>query len=237
MRRTDKIKFPWPSWNSFEFVKNRRHCRKFYSAIAKELTKDQSITICFSGGVDSTVLAHATYNAYLMYFGVAPKMNLVYINHQFRSEEHIQNDINHIKAIADSLHVNWGYETINCEHNQASAREARYNALANKIGNGIGLLGHHANDVVETKLFQFLTGRPVTGIAKERMHNGARFVRPMLGLLREDVLEYARIWNLSWSEDCSNKTNEYTRNRIRHDLIPWIEQNVNEGIVKILSSS
>ena len=237
MKRTDKVKLNWPSCDYKDLTKNRRHCRKFYSAIAKELTKDQPIIICFSGGVDSTVLAHATYNAYLMYFGVPPQMKLVYINHQFRSAEHIQNDIKHMIATAEALNIRWCHQTISCDHNQASAREARYNKLADAVFDGIGLLGHHANDVVETKLFQFLTGRPVTGIAKERMHNGARFVRPMLGLLRDDVLEYARIWNLSWSEDCSNETNEYTRNRIRHDLIPWIEQNVNEGVVKILSSS
>jgi tRNA(Ile)-lysidine synthase len=53
-------------------------------------------------------------------------------------------------------------------------------------------------------------------------------------MTRESIERYAKIWNLSWSEDSSNCKDKYTRNRIRNELIPWIKENVNAGIVKTL---
>lgn len=233
MKKTDKLKLPWPSWTE-NFVANRRFCRSIYKTVFENLCLDKPIYVCFSAGIDSTVLAHAIYNSHLLNTGVIPNLHLIYVNHNFRSGADIQKDIEHTVAVSKMLGCQFSVLSIHPEHNQNSAREYRYNALAKCIGDGVGYLGHQANDVAETKLFQFLKGRRVVGIGKEYVHDGVSFVRPMLSLTREDIEKYAKLWNLSWSEDCSNATNEYSRNKIRHDLIPWIKANINPGIIGTL---
>lgn len=242
MRKTDVIKFPWPeSWHRSNHVANRRICRRFYEEYKwfPELF-NQQIIVGYSGGIDSTVLTHCLWASSLMYTGKPPMAKLVYINHQLRSNIDIQKDKFQMFTLAASLGMDAMSIQISCEHNQESAREERYKALANEIvqfPDAVGLLGHNANDIVETKLFQFLTGRRVVGISRSACINFATFYRPLLLFTRDEIAQYAQLWNLQWSEDCTNATNDYTRNRIRHDLIPWIEQNVNKGIVKMLANT
>jgi tRNA(Ile)-lysidine synthase len=234
MKKTDKLKFPWPSWTE-NFVANRRFCRSIYKTVMENVITDRSMYVCFSGGLDSTVLSHVLYNSFLINTGSVPNLHLIYVNHHFRSEQDIQTDIEHTKSTACFLNCKYSVLDVYPEHNQNSARQYRYDALSEFIKDGVGYLGHHANDIVETRLFQILTGRQVVGIGKEYIHNDVSFIRPMLFLTREDIEKYAKLWNLKWSEDISNSTNEYARNRIRHDLIPWIKENINPGIIKTLS--
>lgn len=239
MQKTDKVKFPWPThWERSEFVRNRQHSRKFYRECAKlQLDPTQRIIVCYSGGIDSTVLAHVLYSYGIMYHGQKPNLDLVYVNHQLRADSEVAKDILQTAALARDLHCTNHIIPIDCDHNQASAREQRYKVLTEyiKTVSGIGVLGHHKDDVAETKLFQFLTGRRVVGIAKELNVEGTKYYRPLFSFTREDIQEYARIHRLTWSEDSSNKTNDYARNRIRHDLIPWIKTNINPGIVDMLT--
>jgi tRNA(Ile)-lysidine synthase len=239
MQKTDKVKFPWPTyWERSEFVKNRQHSRKFYRECAKlQFDPTQRIIVCYSGGIDSTVLAHVLYSYSIMYHGQLPIIDLVYVNHQLRPDHEVAKDIVQVASFASQLQCLNHVIPINCEHNQASAREERYKVLTDYIKsvNGIGMLGHHKDDLAETKLFQFLTGRCVVGIAKQLMLDEVRYHRPLLSFTRSDIQEYARIHRLTWSEDCTNDTNEYARNRIRHELIPWIKTNINKGIVDTLS--
>ena len=104
------------------------------------------------------------------------------------------------------------------------------------------LLAHHANDVAESRLFQFLTGRDTGGIREDFVQRDEEseqyviFKRPLLSFTKEDLVRYAEAWGLVWCEDRSNSTNKYTRNWIRNKLIPLIEKDLNPGIVKMLST-
>lgn len=230
--RTDKAKLQWPKGT---LAKNRILSRK----IIESIDIYDNVVIACSGGLDSTVLSHA-YSKSCLIKGVTSNVTLLYVNHNLRSQEEIDADICHVKNLANSLNFNFQVESVTLSDGnvQAQAREARYNALSLFAGKGAAtvLLAHHANDVAETKLFQFLTGRPVSGIGSELTTNGATFKRPILEFFRDDLEIYAKTWNLSWSEDSSNSKLKYTRNKIRHELIPWIEKNINPSIVKILSS-
>jgi tRNA(Ile)-lysidine synthase len=98
---------------------------------------------------------------------------------------------------------------------------------------------HNANDDAETKLFQFLRGRKEQpGIPTTRKLNetsSVLLVRPLLNFSRKDLERYARCFALTWCEDASNATDDYTRNKLRHHLIPWVETHVNPGFVNMLN--
>jgi tRNA(Ile)-lysidine synthase len=83
-------------------------------------------------------------------------------------------------------------------------------------------LGHHADDQAETFLLRLLRGAGTTGLAGMRMVNGS-VVRPLLPFRRADLLAYLKSKKVAWREDESNLDQAFTRNRIRHHLLPVLE--------------
>lgn len=233
-------------WPEKATTDDKKFCRKIYASFRSFLNSISCehylpVAIACSGGIDSTVMAHAFSMATKSFdSGVSLKKCLIYVNHQLRSKNETDADISFVSNLSLELGYDVKILTVSVDKNgniQSLAREARYNALSDIIAvdyNGIGLLAHNANDNVETKLFKFLKGYEVKDLG-DLEWGGVVFKRPMIKFTRKDIERYAKIWNLSWSEDASNATNKYTRNKIRHDLIPWIEQNINPGIVNMLS--
>ena len=248
-KRTDKGKINWPKGIS---KKDKAFCRKFYKAIDKYWERnvvclDSSNTvIACSAGLDSCVLAHVYAQAKVLKDINGPT-KMVYVNHGLRFDSETKKDESHVRDFAKCLDFNSESIKVHVDLNgnvQALAREARYDALADcKTNDEVPhtvLLAHHANDVAESILFQTITGREVVGISSElhwKSTSGKKtlFIRPLLGFTREDIRRYATIWGLDWVEDSSNQCTKYSRNKIRHDLIPWIEENMNPGIVKMLA--
>lgn len=248
-RRTDVGHVTYPKGISSY---DRRLCRRFFDSflVISHVDKPNIVVAC-SGGLDSTVLAHACAQSRVLNpyrSGNPVVLNLVYVNHQLRSNREISDEIQHITDLAKSLEYNDSTVitvTVSDSGNiQSNARDARYEALSSyaesKEAHTI-FVGHHANDVVETKLWQFLTGRPVQGIAHTSTRESKsgwliEIKRPLLHFTREEVERYAHIWGLKWREDSSNCTDKYARNRIRNVLIPWVEKEINPGLIKMLRS-
>lgn len=87
-------------------------------------------------------------------------------------------------------------------------------------------LAHHADDQVETCLFNFLRGTGAAGLAGMRPASqiGSLIVlRPFLGITRSEIEAFARQNKIPFREDRSNTSRAHTRNRLRHDVIPAIE--------------
>ncbi len=251
-RRTDEGKILWPVGISSD---DRRFCRDIYTSLINHdlvrlpkfyeqngLKQSNYSVIGCSGGLDSTVLSHA----YVQKSILRPNINdlkvsttLMYVDHNLRCRDEIDLDIQQVNSLAKSLGVRSSIVKVMVQDGniQAQAREARYDAMvrvAGQLNLASVYLAHHTNDIAETKLWQFLTGRQVTGISRTVIRNGIVFSRPLLDFTREDLLRYAKIWDLSWHEDYTNSTDKYARNRIRHELIPWIERELNPGVVKML---
>jgi len=88
-------------------------------------------------------------------------------------------------------------------------------------------LGHHADDQVETMLLNLFRGTGLAGLAgmkPEARVGRLEVLRPFLGLSRESIREYAVQNRVAFAEDASNASRDYTRNRIRHDLMPHIKR-------------
>lgn len=107
---------------------------------------------------------------------------------------------------------------------EASARAARYQIFDQKVGaDEVLVLGHHANDQVETVLYRLLRGAGVKGLAgipAERALLHGQVQRPLLGVPQATLRSYAEEHDLQWIEDESNQRIDYDRNYLRHRVIP-----------------
>lgn len=96
-------------------------------------------------------------------------------------------------------------------------------------------LPHHADDQAETVLFQMFRGsglRGISGILPVR----DEIIRPLLCVGRDEIEDYLQKNNINFRTDATNFSTEYSRNKIRLKLLPYIKENINEGIVAHLNA-
>lgn len=115
---------------------------------------------------------------------------------------------------------------------EAAARSERYRVLLDHDADAV-LLAHHQDDQAETLLLQLLRGAGVKGLAAmgevsyQRSADSGRpkaIMRPLLGVSRVQLLDYAQTHNLQWIDDESNLDLAYDRNFLRHQIFPALEQ-------------
>lgn len=181
---------------------------------------DSVVWIAYSGGLDSSVLLHASIE------GLA---------HSHFKAIHVDHGINpmsdkwaeHCQEVCDRWGVSLETERVHlAEGNvELQSRLARYEQFERRLNdNDLVLTAHHADDVAETQLWQFLTGRAVVGIATKKVLGKGYVVRPFLQLTKQHLRNYAEKHSLSWIEDPSNADTSFDRNWIRHQMLPEIEQ-------------
>lgn len=108
---------------------------------------------------------------------------------------------------------------------QSAARKLRYDFFEElRITHGADFVvtAHHRDDLIETYLSHILRGSHWRGFSGIPRVNG-QVVRPMLHLSRQDILRYAVNHEVPYRHDTSNDSPDYQRNRIRHELIPLME--------------
>ncbi len=114
------------------------------------------------------------------------------------------------------------YETFTRE---AEAWEAQEGTDLVKIA-----VAHHGDDQAETILHNLCRGSGLAGLGGMQPVNG-RIIRPLLNMSRAEILEFLEFRGLDYCEDSTNRSDHYTRNRIRGNLIPAIKSQVNAGAV------
>jgi tRNA(Ile)-lysidine synthase len=123
---------------------------------------------------------------------------------------------------------------------ETAARETRYAFFARAAREHDCpriFLAHHADDQVETFLFHLFRGASARGLcgmrptATRTIHGiEMRIVRPLLGVWREEIDACIAMHDLAFREDASNASAQHTRNRLRHEIIPFIERAFDRGI-------
>jgi tRNA(Ile)-lysidine synthase len=186
------------------------------------------VAVAFSGGVDSTVLAHALARRRRDFGG----LRLLHVDHGLQAASGDWS--RHCAAIAGHLRLPFvGLDATirrrRGESPEAAAREARYALLAMVLEPAEVLVtAQHRDDQVETLLLQLLRGAGVAGLAA--MPPIARFgagciARPLLTEPRETIESYARLHRLRWVEDPSNMELHFARNFLRARVLPTIRAN------------
>lgn len=88
---------------------------------------------------------------------------------------------------------------------------------------------HHENDQAETVLFQLFRGCGLSGL-RGILPQRERIIRPLLCLSKEEIENYLRERGITWCEDQTNRNNNYSRNRIRHQILPCAEREINRDV-------
>lgn len=123
------------------------------------------------------------------------------------------------------------------------ARRERYaflERIARRHKFNVVMTGHTADDNAETLMMNLLRGSGVTGLAgippTRRIGSEVILARPMLGITRRQVEEFAAHLRLAWREDESNASQEFTRNRVRAELMPVL-RDFNPAILDVLNTT
>lgn len=181
--------------------------------------------IAFSGGLDSTVLLHLI--ASLAKTESLPSFSAVHIHHglQVAADAWPQ----HCQFVCDSLGVPLQIERVKVLPGaslERAAREARYAVFgALTQAHDVLLTGQHRDDQAETLLFRLLRGAGARGLSAmpaQRSVGQGTLIRPLLDISRADLEAYAQAHQLHWIEDPSNQDRQFSRNYLRHQIMPLL---------------
>lgn len=210
------------------------------------------VVVAVSGGPDSVALTRALLD--LQSTLRLQPLILAHLNHQLRGDES-DADESFVEAMSRGLlgegigdvRFTSQKEDVRTRALEAKdnlekvARDTRYAWLA-QVARNAGArwvaTGHTANDQAETVLHRLLRGaglKGLRGIAECRpLAESVNVIRPMLTVTRAEVMDYLQIKGQAFRQDSSNLDRRLTRNRIRHELLPYLEKEYNPAIVSIL---
>ncbi len=180
--------------------------------------------VAFSGGLDSTILLHALQS---LHDELAIPVIAVHVQHDLHPDALIWES--HCEATATEFGVDYRTVAIEVDRSsgrglEASARNARYEALQQMMQTGDWLLSaHHQDDQAETLLLNLLRGSGMAGLAgigRIQAFGPAQLVRPLLDVPQEELRAYAAAHGLTWLDDPSNADTDFDRNYLRHDVLP-----------------
>jgi tRNA(Ile)-lysidine synthase len=204
---------------------------------------DQRVLVAVSGGPDSMALLDALYH-----LAPEPSRLLVgHFNHGLRGDQS-DGDAEFVQTMAERLKIECVVGSMAMPANEDSdatealpptskprseswLRTARHRFLK-EIAMGFDAAwiatGHTADDVVETMLHHLLRGSGPAGLSsippKRRIRSGLHLVHPLIFAFKADVLAYLERQGRGFRRDASNDSMQYTRNRIRHQLLPWLRE-------------
>ncbi len=198
------------------------------------------VVVAVSGGVDSVVLLHQL-NALKEEIGIS--LVVAHLEHGIRGDES-KGDQEYVQKLAQSLGLNFVTASVDVPKVaretgcgiEETARNERYKYLrqtmteqgANRIATG-----HNADDRAETVLINIMRGSGLDGLSSIGAVS-SEVVRPLIETTRAEVEEYATINNIGYVEDSTNIDTDYTRNRVRHVLLPEIERDYNPKVKQAL---
>ena len=209
-----------------------------YIAKHNLLTKEKSVLVALSGGADSVALLVALLK--LEY-----RIEAVHCNFHLRGEES-NRDETFVRELCQrrgvKLHV-IEFDTTQYAKEKGisiemAARELRYDAfekLRKETGAGAIAVAHHMDDSAETILLNLVRGTGIKGLHGIQPKNGY-IVRPLLCVGREEIIDYLKWRNEQFVTDSTNLTSDYTRNKIRLEIIPKLAE-INPSIKESLAAT
>ena len=200
--------------------------------------RDEKILVAVSGGIDSVVLLHLLKQMEI-------DCAIAHCNFHLRGDES-DGDLEFVRDLAEQYGIPFyskdfdtkEYAAENKQSIEMAARELRYEwfeQLRELLSYQYIAVGHHADDVAETVLINLVRGTGIHGLTGIKSKLG-KIIRPLLPFTRMELEAYAKENNLLYREDSTNKETDFVRNKIRHHIIPVLEE-INPSIRKTMTEN
>lgn len=202
------------------------------------------VIVAFSGGPDSSAMIHALYHLKETF-----KIRLVgvHVNHMLRKEA-ANRDAAYVASFCKSFGIPYEIYEINVPQYalengysfEEAGRKIRYDCLNRALKKHKGTkiaIGQNRNDVHETFFINLFRGSGIDGLGSIDYVRDALYIRPLLDIDRSEIEAYCTTNNITACIDHTNLENDYIRNRIRNELLPYIQKNFNPSFDETLSKT
>ena len=206
------------------------YCKKY-----QMIRPHDTIVAGISGGADSVCLLFVLLE---MQKSIPFTIKVVHINHKIRKDA--GQDADFVKGLCENHGISFYLLEENVKERakqfglseEEAGRQIRYQAFREVLGEDQGRIAvaHNSNDRAETMLFHLFRGTGLTGASGIRPVND-RIIRPLLCLTRKEIEKWLTERGCSFCQDSTNEEDIYTRNRIRHHILPYAEREVCQGAV------
>ena len=189
------------------------------------------VVVGVSGGADSVCLLHVLHS---LSRALQIKLYAVHINHMLRADE-ADGDERYTADLCEELGIQLSSTRIDVgamskslgislEEAGRKARYGEFSRCAQAVGASVIAVAHNRNDQAETVMMNIMRGSGIAGLSGMEYKKG-KIIRPLLDISRDEIERYCTEAGLSPRTDSSNLTEEFTRNRVRLGLFPYIMEN------------
>lgn len=204
----------------------------------KLLEKGDHILIGFSGGADSTAMLTALWQLRTKY-----KLSILvaHVNYNLRGEDSLA-DAEFVKNFCFKRNISIVINEVKLKAKsglEVKARELRFtwfNQLLKMYKMDKIALGHNKKDQAETLIFRLMRGSGYPGL-KGIAASAEGVIHPLLPFHREEIVQFLKDNQIEWRDDKSNMESVFSRNKIRNELLPWVETNLNPNAVERLCAT
>lgn len=204
----------------------------------KLIEKKGNVLVAISGGADSVallhILRHLDYNCHA-----------IHCNFHLRNEESMRDEI-FVRNLCMELDIPLkvvDFDTTRYSKEKGisiemAAREQRYAAFEEeriRTGAECIAVAHHRDDSAETVLMNLIRGTGIKGLHGIRPKNGY-IIRPLLTISRKDITDYLEARNIGYVTDSTNLKSDFTRNKIRLEIIPLMQQ-INPAVIENIAAT
>ncbi len=203
----------------------------------KLIEKGDHVVAGVSGGADSVYLLFLL----LKYKDETDfKISVVHVHHNLRGAE-ADRDARYVRELCSQYELPFELVSVDVKKlaadrkisTEEAGRLARYEVFENYCrtwGATKIALAHHQNDLAETMIYHLVRGTGMKGLVGIRSSRG-KIIRPLLGMKRQEIEHYLNENNIKYVTDSTNQEDDYTRNKIRHHVVEYLEKEVNAQTV------
>lgn len=199
------------------------------------------IVVAVSGGSDSITLLSVLNNLRTKYNS---DLVVAHVNHKIRKEAII--DEEYVQEFCNKINVEFFVKSIDVKelanNNKIGLEEAGRNVrydffeeVLEKTNSNKIAIAHNKNDSVETIIMNIFRGTGVQGIKGIEPIKDNKFIRPLIECEKSEIEKYCEIKKLNPKIDKTNFENDYTRNKIRNVVIPYIKKEFNPNIISTIT--
>ncbi|MBC7765859.1 MAG: tRNA lysidine(34) synthetase TilS [Hyphomonadaceae bacterium] len=206
------------------------------------MSKGETVLVGLSGGADSVALLHVL-------LALKPLLDIkllaAHLHHGLRGQA-ADDDLAFVQALCEKENVPLFTKKIDIAYIakemqlsiETAGRKERYaffEAVKAQAGATKIAVAHHLNDQAETMLMHLIRGAGMNGLSGMVAKRADGIVRPLLEVTKQEILNYCTGHQLSYQTDLTNNENQYNRNHIRNQLVPYIEKHFNPNLIHTLS--